>query len=286
LEMYWHLATDKCVNKSEDQKRRWRNPRIKAIGNLVSIIGDKPLQEITRNDMLRFRTWWIEPMATESLTANSANKDLTHIGGVLRLVNDLEGLGLDLPFSGMRIKESRANNRPSFSRQWITETILAPGALDRLGHQARIILLVLINTGARPSEIANLIATDIIMEHEIPHIHIAPHERELKTHNAQRMIPLVGCSLEAVKECPGGFPRYRDKPDLSSTLNKFMRENGLMESSRHVVYSLRHAFEDRLRQARVDDRIRAELFGHAYHRERYGSPSLSELADAVSLVAL
>jgi hypothetical protein len=33
---------------SEGQLRRWRNPRKKAIVNLVELIGDKPISEITR----------------------------------------------------------------------------------------------------------------------------------------------------------------------------------------------------------------------------------------------
>ena len=57
---------------------------------------------------------------------------------------------------------------------------------------------------------------------------------------------------------------------MSATVNKFLRENGLMESEDHTLYSLRPAFEDRMLAAGIDDRIRRDLFGHRLTRERYG----------------
>ncbi|QYZ68837.1 hypothetical protein JO391_13830 [Neotabrizicola shimadae] len=59
---------------------------IKAIRNFIEVIGDKPIAEITRDDMLDFRQWWSERLETEELTPNSANKDLVHLGKVLRRV--------------------------------------------------------------------------------------------------------------------------------------------------------------------------------------------------------
>ena len=67
------------------------------------------------------------------------------------------------------------------------------------------------------------------------------------------MIPLAGVSLEAFRACPGGFPRYKGKAGLSATLNKFLRENGLMGNNRHTLYALRHSFEDRLLDRDVDE---------------------------------
>ncbi len=81
LELYWELAKDKTFGKSEDQLRRWRNPRIKAIRNLIDVIGDKPIDQITRDDMLDFRQYWLEKIEGEGLTLNSANKNLIHLDG-------------------------------------------------------------------------------------------------------------------------------------------------------------------------------------------------------------
>ncbi|VDC29490.1 hypothetical protein PARPLA_03106 [Rhodobacteraceae bacterium THAF1] len=97
LDAYWTLTKDKTLGKSEDQLRRWRNPRVKAVKNLVGVIGDKSLEEVTGDDMLEFRDWWMERIEREGLTPNSGNKYLIHIGDVMKTVNRMKRLGLVLP---------------------------------------------------------------------------------------------------------------------------------------------------------------------------------------------
>lgn len=288
LELYWALARDKKLGKSLDQIRKWENPRKKAIGNLIKVIGNKPIQEITGDDMLDFRNWWLERIEEEDLTAGSANKDLIHLGDVLKTVNKLKRLGLVLPLTDLKLKESEAKRRPPFSRMWIQEKLLAPGALNGLNTEARAILLAMINTGCRPSELAALTANTIHLDHNVPHISIEAELRQIKTSYAQRKVPLLGVSLEALRAFPNGFPRYQDSSaSLSATINKFMRENGLMESPSHVLYSLRHAFEDRMLAAGIDDRIRRDLFGHRLTRERYGDgASLEQKQQLLQAAAL
>lgn len=69
-------------------------------------------------------------------------------------------------------------------------------------------------------------------------------------------------------------------------MNKFLRANGLLEPPRHSMYSLRHAFEDRMLAAGIDDRIRRDLFGHRLDQERYGKgASLEHVAELVAHIA-
>ncbi|MEQ8657447.1 MAG: hypothetical protein RIC24_09085 [Hyphomicrobiales bacterium] len=120
----------------------------------------------------------------------------------------------------------------------------------------------------------------------MPHISIEPEGRQLKSHYARRVIPLTGVSLEAIKRYPEGFPRYRNRATLSAAVNKFLRANGLLETPRHSMYSLRHAFEDRMLAAGIDDRIRRDLFGHLLDRVRYGKgASLEHVAALVRGIA-
>jgi integrase len=277
LELYWTLAKDKTFGKSEDQLRRWKNPRIKAIKNLIAVIGDKAIQDITGDDMLDFRNWWMERLEEEDLTPNSANKDLIHLGEVLKTVNRMKRLGLVLPLTDLSFKEGDSKKRPPFSTKWITEKLLAPGALDRMNPEARAIMLIMVNTGCRPSELAALTRNTIKLNDNVPHISIEPEGRQIKSKYARRTIPILGVSLEALRAFPDGFPRYRESSaSLSATVNKFLRENGLMESDQHTLYSLRHAFEDRMLAAGIDDRIRRDLFGHRLTRERYGDGATLE----------
>ena len=272
LEEYWSLAKDKTFGKSDDQKRRWQNPRKKAVRNFVAIVGDKPMNEITADDMLEFRGYWQERIEIGGLTANSANKDLIHLGEVLKTVNKMKRLGLDLPLDGLAFKEGEKSERPPFSDDWIRLKLLAPDALMSLNPEARAIFLGMINTGYRPSEAACAAPDQFCLEAEIPHMIIKPREgRAIKNKNSRRVIPLVGVSLEAIKAFPDGFPTYRDSDaTLSATVNKYLRAHQLMESDQHVMYSLRHSFEDRLLRAGVDERVRRDLMGHSLNRERYG----------------
>jgi integrase len=120
----------------------------------------------------------------------------------------------------------------------------------------------------------------------VPFIQILPDGREVKTKTSKCVIPLTGVSLEAMREGRNGFPRYRDNPGLSATINSFLRDNKLMETDDHVLYSLRHSFEDRLLAAGVDERIRRDLMGHSLGRVRYGSGASLEMAhDLIQRVA-
>ena len=286
LELYWTLAKDKTFGKSEDQLRRWRNPRLKAVKNFVDVVGDKPIAEISGDDMLDFRQWWIERVEAENLTPNSANKDLVHLSDVLKTVNRMKRLGLVLPLSDLALKQGEKRQRPPFSDAWIRDKLLQVGALAGLNKEARCILLGMVNTGYRPSEGASLGRDQIRLEGAVPHISIEPNGRQLKSAYARRVIPLAGVSLAAFRECPEGFPRYADNPGLSATVNKYLREHGLLETPGHSMYSLRHAFEDRMLAAGVDDRIRRDLFGHSLDRERYGKgASLEQLHEIVKRTA-
>ena len=83
---------------------------------------------------------------------------------------------------------------------------------------------------------------------------------------------MVGCRKQAVfQKHKDGFPRYRNREnDLSATLNKYFKENSLFPTADHKIYSFRHSFEDRMKEANLDDELRRILMGHAIDRPRYG----------------
>jgi integrase len=287
LSEYWKLAKAKTIGKTKDQLRRWENPRKKAIANFVEVIGDMPIEDITTHDLFEFRDWWIDKMVREGVTANSANKDFVYVASTLRDVARAHSIELRFDTKGLALDEGKRATRPAFSTEWILDKILAPGALDGLNPEARAILIGMINTGYRPSEAAGLKPEHIRLEANIPHIVIKPEGRQLKNHNSERVIPLVGVSLEAFRPFKNGFPRYSNSPSLSDTVNKFLRENGLLETPDHTLYGLRHSFEDRMLAAGVDERIRRDLMGHALQRERYGKgASLQHLHETLKSIAL
>lgn len=288
LELYWTLAKQDTFGKSEDQLRRWEHPRKRAIANLIEAIGDKDLTDITPDDMLDFREKWMDRIASGDAQPDTANKDFQHIGNILRTVVKMKRLGLVLPLDGLSFKADKERTRPPFSVEWIKTKLLAPGALDGLNTEARCILLGMVNTGYRPGEAAGLLPHHIRLDVDVPHISIEPEGRQLKNKVSERVIPLVGVSLDAFKECPKGFPRYQESSaTLSATVNKFLREKGLLETPDHSLYSLRHSFEDRMLAAGIDERVRRDLFGHTLGRERYGEgATLAHKRDLLQAIAL
>jgi len=280
LERYWNLTKDRILDKSPNQIRKWCNPRIKAVENFIAVVGNKRLKDLTRSDTIAFRDWWIERIENENKNPESANKDFIHLKDVLEVVSEHEGIGLDIAllFRKIKLKTSFKQTRLPFITEQIRD-ILESKKLLNMNEEGRWFLYAAAETGARPTEIVGLLPEDIILGADIPHISIKNRKnRLLKTPHSERVIPLVGYALDAFKAMPNGFPKYRDKPDnMTNAVNKFLRENGLMPSERHSVYSFRHSFQDRILGVNAPDRVQAELMGHKFHRPKYGNGASLEL---------
>lgn len=275
------IVADELVGKSENQKRNWKKVKQRAVDNFVEVVSDKPVDEITREDAKAVYDLWrkrIAPATGKAThSASSGNRD---VGNMRVLLSSyMKHIGVDdykNPFDGFSFSEKVKRSRPPFSVGWITGKIMHPGALAGLNDQARGILLALIETGCRPSEIINLNADRIFVDSLVPYIDIRPNvdtanPREIKTASSRRQIPLVGIALEVFKKHPKGFPHYADREELfSATATKFLRSNGLFETPEHKIYSFRHAFEDRMKVAGIDTELRMILMGHSNDRPQYG----------------
>lgn len=172
LTSYWTFADDKTLGKSADQIRRWENPRKKAVAGFVAAVSDKPIDEITTEDLLSFKSSLAARVRADDIVPSSANKDPIHF---LTVIEDVaRSKNIDLRFNRTKImfKTEDADHRPPFTEKWIREKILDPGALDGLNAEARAILLGMINTGYRPSEGAQLTAAQIRLDGPVPHISI------------------------------------------------------------------------------------------------------------------
>lgn len=299
LSEYAKLVETRHVQKSDAQWHRWKLPRERAVANFVAVTSPKdakgepapvPVNMIARKDALAFREWWQARVASGEAKIETANKDFGHLSEMWNTWVDLTQTPLPNPFSKLRLDGSDGGTTPPFSRAWVTDHLLADGALDGLNEEARDVLLVMVNTGIRPSELIDAPLSDLVTVAPIPFLRIAANGRQLKVRHTAREIPLLGVSLEAAKRivARGGMSRYPGKsPTWSAAVGKFMTENGLRETPRHSAYSLRHYVEDQLLAAGVDDRVRADILGHKYHRPRYGDGgALVGRRDALALIAL
>ena len=266
-------ATQKTAlsKMSADQVRKWKSAKKRAVEILIEQRGNKALQELTREDALSFADWWEERVVSEGIGAGTANKNISHITGMMKAVDKRLQLRLDNVFAGTRIEGGRDGKRSAFTVEHIRDQILALGALDGLNDEARDVIYVVMETGARPSEIVNLTKNRIVLEAPIPHIRIQAEGRLLKTDHSERDIPLVGLALEAMKRHPRGFPRYADKGStLSATLMKHFKSRKLLPTPKHSIYSLRHSFKDRIRSVEAPEELIDELMGHSNGKPRYG----------------
>lgn len=275
---YFQFQLGNLSQKSENQLRKWRTPREKAVRNFMQLVGNKQLKDITRQDILDFRDWWSSRIKKENLTANSANKDFGHLKRILSFSIDNHELDMSIDhlFRDIALKRVEKTTRHPFSNDFIRDVLLK---VHPLNDELIYLIYAMTETGARISELVGLEKEDICLNHEIPHIRIRPNQtRLLKTPQSERDIPLVGAAHYAFERLNGTFDRYFNSADLiSTTTNKYFRENDIFPSENHSLYSLRHSFEDRLTAVEPPDKLQAALMGHKYSRPRYGSgPSLQQ----------
>ena len=279
------IEFDAQINKSPGQRRSWENSKRVGIDYFVEAVGDIPMRDITRDHGIAYRNWWANRIKVgdengKRPTPYTANRRIGSMRTLYRSFFSYIGQeDRPNPFRKLSFDEgdSSVRKRPPFSVEWIKSKFLASGSLSGLNDEARHILLAIVETGARPSELCNLLPEYIHLDGPSPHISIRPRtnnqsqKREVKAGASNRDIPLVGISLAAMRLNPNGFPRYYDKAThLSNTLMSYLSDNGLLESDKHTAYSLRHSFEDRMMEAGLDRDLRAILMGHKLKRPAYG----------------
>lgn len=272
------IAFDDQYNKSDAQRRAWEKTKRTSIDYFIEQIGDIPLTEITRDVATKYRDWWQSRMlpqkdGSKPITPNTANRHIGNMRSLYKRYFKYRGeTDIEDPFRGFFFAGKSTVKRASFSDEWVRSRILVPGLFDGLRLELRVIIYLLIETGARLSEVVNLRPEDIRLDHDVPHIHIrAEQNRELKTDDSQREIPLVGVALPAMRLCSSGFDHYYDRSTLvSANLMKAFKQRDLLPSSDHVIYSLRHSFEDRMLEGGLDYGLRCALMGHKNNRPEYG----------------
>nr|WP_033406979.1 hypothetical protein [Kiloniella laminariae] len=280
FERFVELSKKDLINKNPDQVRRWKNRRLKAVNNLIALVGDKGLDETTRNDALDLRSWWIDRLDSEGLKPDSANKDIGSLKKIYDDLNDYLRLGLTPGiFSGLTLSEDQHEIKMPFERDHVSKFLVNRQALLTLNDQARMIVWAFASTGAGLSELIGLRSQDIHLDCEIPYIELKPNEvrGEDKTRYRKRDLPIVGSALEAFKAFPKGFTRYQGKPSsCSAAVGSYLREHKLLPSINHTLNSLRHTFQDALTAAEAPERTQADLMGHKFAREKYGVGSTME----------
>ncbi len=272
LDKYWPLCVDRLTKKSDQQIHRWKTLRTTVMKNFLRIVGDKPIAKIDRKDVMILKEYWAQKIAKRERSTDTANKQIRIARDILQTVADHAGMELDFtkPFAKTNFKRS-TNSRPPFDAKYVQNVILAPGALPTLNDDCKYLIYAMADLGARPSELVALTPKDIFLDADIPFIWIRPSiDRELKTEHSERQIPLVGAALFAFKKMPDGFQRYATADSASAAINKYLTTRDLLPTPQHSLYSLRHTFKDRLRDAGAPEEVIDSLMGHETNRPKYG----------------
>lgn len=288
------LFADDNKHKSPRQMRNWLRERRRAVKSLIDALGrDIPVLEITKEIASAHLIWASKQVRDGARGTDSVNKDFSYLSSMItRYRESLGDLDPPRPYSRVKIrtKHKEEQRRKPWTDEMIWEHVLRPGSIDALNDEAAAVLVIVAETGARPSEIWAAPAAAFRLDHEVPHIMVENGGREVKTKDSKREIPLIGAALEAARRHPNGFPRYRDSKttDWSATVNKFLRENGLPEP--YTAGGLRHRFEDRMEEAGFRMDTAAAMMGHSVKlsrgREHYGETALEKRARLQRLVTL
>jgi integrase len=289
IEKLIEVSRADLARKSPAQKKRWIQEKEHVVQEMISICGDKPIGDLNRQDLMRLKDKMIRRYEIGEIRAHTVNRKFEKLKAVISKIN--KGLQLDIDtsrlFADLRIADD-TRRRKAFSRDYIDSVILNDALFKNLNKEARAAQLIMLNTGMRPSEFCGFDASDIVLDHEIPHVIVREKmDEERKSKQSIRIIPLTGISLEVMKAFPKGFKQYyRKASNLSACLCKYYRDNNIpIKEGQTPLYSIRHSFQDFLRQNKVDRRIQCVLMGHDFKEMEYGEPSLEEKLEAIQTFA-
>ncbi len=287
---FWEHIKDEWMDQSHDQRRGKRNVYLKSIRNFEAVIGKIPLYDIERRHTLKYRSWWLDRVKDEGLKPYTGNREINSLRRLVTVNFDIDASEQTNPFARVRLKETSEITRIPFSTEQI-QTLLKPKAFGDLHEDFVLLFRLLVNTGMRPVEAIGLELDDFKLDHEVPHVHVRKNStRGLKTDHSERLLPLLGVSLEAAKtvvKSDGWGDRAGKNMYATTIINKHLRESGVAEGGRQSLYSLRHWFQDQLTRLDVIDRAQTQLMGHKFHRPKYGfGKEISELRDIVSRFTL
>lgn len=252
---------------SERERSKKINPLQNAVKQLTAFLGkDIELKSLTRQQARDFHKSLKIKIASQEIKPNTASKYITHMRVLIKTYNLAHDKEPETVFDHLNFKVDD-NARPPFSIDFLNEHWFKDDAFAQLNPCAKALLFAVIDTGCSFKELCGLNPhQDIKLTAAIPHIIIQENQtRKLKTTHRKRIIPLIGYSLRSFQAFPQGFTHYatgNGPSNASGLINKFMKNNGLLETNEHTVYSLRHTFKDRMRKHRLPEELQNDLMGH------------------------
>ena len=252
--------------KASSRPRTFVQSVERAVNNLISVAGNKPIDTYTRKDANLLR----DTLFKRGLSGASVKRLLSTIRATLNFVTRELDLDEVSSFSSIFLGddekeiEKKRNPIPIDSIRSVQNECL------RIDDEGRWLIALISDTGMRLSEAVGLHKQDITLNSAHPHVVLKAHPwRRLKTRGSERIVPLAGTALWAVRraidrsESEFLFPRYCGHHECkgnsaSAALNKWL---GPRVPNGCVIHSFRHSFRDRLRAVECPQDIADRLGG-------------------------
>jgi hypothetical protein len=129
FEEYEAMTKDEVKDFSPNQLRVWRNSRMRAVENFVSVVDDKPVNEVTVDDAIDYTDWWRDRVISDDVAVKSANKDIGQLSRMLKDVSIRRRFNIPEIFKGLRLRGQTERSRMPFETEFIQNELLATGAL-------------------------------------------------------------------------------------------------------------------------------------------------------------
>ena len=265
---------------------------------VVEVVGDKPVPEVTKDDMRELRRLWLQMPTNatkkfpglEARAAIEAGKSVNAATLMPATINDYfqwtrsmwlwfidADFAVENPATPRILKaiEDDSDGMEPFTDDHLTALF---GALDKEREKDPAmwyVPLLMLYGGLRLEEAAQLRPQDIREQDGAWVIDVNQEAGALKTDNAARLVPLhsairekvVAFARKAAGENLWGLTEDstgRYSGGLSRYLNRRIDTN-VTEDKRFNAYSLRRTFATRLKYADVQEFAISELMGHSVH---------------------
>ncbi len=256
-----------------------RDQNESSIKCFVSVVGDKPLGQLTKQDGWKY--------AQFKDKEGAANKTISsHIGCVSVLLTWCEQRGYieSNPFINLKLKNY---GKPQEDRLGLTIDQLHQLFRLEIAPRERLLLEIVMTTGMREDEAALLEWEHIKEEEDILYFDL--REGIVKNKPSMRKVP-VPKSLTLPPRGTGRLFNYRkDKDGKSSNhasreLMKVVRK--ITDDKHVVVHSLRHTFKTLARDAGISEELHKFITGHSTGdvSGKYGTVSLPARLEALNKI--
>jgi integrase len=249
-------------------------------------VGDLSVAEIGRDDVRAFRDH-----RGQTLRASTLNiKVMSRLVSFFNHCRE-EGWVTKLPTNGLRVRDPIANRdkRRTFTLSEL-QRVFGPGwsqyckGDDHKFHCGRLLLA----TGARAEEIAQLRVEDVVSRKGLVSIRITDEhpEQRLKNAASRRAVPVHSAIAPSFRryvrrvEREGHewvFHRWSRTPTqprsspIVTTFGAYLRKTCGIEDRRVVLHSLRHTVKQQIQEVGAPDSLISDLLGHAGQGQTNGT---------------